>query len=796
MTILIWLLACEPKPLPPGDDDDTVGDDDDTVGDDDDTVGDDDDDDCGCADDEACVDDVCVSCAPSFTIGSTREGAVVQLDRVDPARALDELSLLGRPLTIAGEGVLNWSGDAVIEVLDPSGAAVQVGDEVSEGVYQLFGITDGEATLSLDAIVACDVQAVQEQPLRVRPPRGLVARTLDGDPGFERVQLYGAADTIHLALDAVDHDDRDGLAATVYVVADRDGPSWVADPSLSSAAVVLPLTLGVGLTELWAALPVGPGFLGGYDVVVDLDGDGALSPGDLIDGIDGPALGVVGDLSAPGPHPVATFDWSGAGRWIEQRVYYPDALSSLEPIPVVIISHGNGHDYRWYDYLGEHLASWGYLVMSHANNTGPGPESAAVTTIDNTNALIGQLANLGGGALANEVDTSRIAWVGHSRGGEGVVLAYSDVQSGQVNPANFSASDIVLVSSIAPTIFEGPAAATPRDVRYHLLAGSSDGDVTGGPECDICQYFRLFKNGTAEAWVSYFQGSTHNDFHDVERGAFDDGELVDGLKIGPERTQLGARAYYLALFEHVLNDQPLLDEVFERPPEFFRPEGVDFVVSTQSRREPSRRVIEDYQAEPSPTISSSGGAVSSTVTAYAEGLADDANMTLNTVANDTFNGMTWSSSDGVTADRVSVFEWTGPAELVFEIPTSLQDQSDATHLSFRAAQVTRHPLTDQVAGMLNFEVVLVDAAGVEVGFDFDPRGGIPRAARRVGLGAGSGWVNEFQTIRMPLDAYTADGSGLDLSQLAEVKLVFGSGAGSEVGRIGLDDVEFLVESKP
>ena len=50
---------------------------------------------------------------------------------------------------------------------------------------------------------------------------------------------------------------------------------------------------------------------------------------------------------------------------------------SMGQLPLVIISRGNGHNFQWYDHIGNHLASYGYVVMSHDNNTEPGDGVAA-----------------------------------------------------------------------------------------------------------------------------------------------------------------------------------------------------------------------------------------------------------------------------------------------------------------------------------------------------------------------------------------------------------------------------------
>jgi predicted dienelactone hydrolase len=90
---------------------------------------------------------------------------------------------------------------------------------------------------------------------------------------------------------------------------------------------------------------------------------------------------------APGPFvPVElTYDLSIAA-FDAQNTFYPANIASLGQLPLVVVSHGNGHNYQWYDHLGTHLASYGYVLMSHENNTGPGLEFAATTTLSNTDA--------------------------------------------------------------------------------------------------------------------------------------------------------------------------------------------------------------------------------------------------------------------------------------------------------------------------------------------------------------------------------------------------------------------------
>ena len=153
-------------------------------------------------------------------------------------------------------------------------------------------------------------------------------------------------------------------------------------------------------------------------VVIDLDRNGRWDGQDLIDGFDDEAgFYAVHDVTQPGPLAVTEVIYTG-GTFLGQDLYYPTDIANLPGLrPLVTVSHGNGHNYQWYDHIGEHLASYGFVVMSHENNTMPGSHTAATTTLTNTQYILANLATIAGGALNNHVDTHNIVWIGHSRGG-------------------------------------------------------------------------------------------------------------------------------------------------------------------------------------------------------------------------------------------------------------------------------------------------------------------------------------------------------------------------------------------
>ncbi len=752
---------------------------------------------------QRCEAGACVGCEPVWTVpgAGTLDGGV-QLD-LDTAElpfeeqrlAMRELRLLSAPGTqidLTGEAVALYSEDG-------APLTFPLVTEQEETLLLAHGHTRGSSTLTVTPAGSCQT-APAALALQVDTRRPLTGRSLITYPHFEWVDAFNADDSLQTAFDPSHYSDRVGATADVYVVPDRSRAEWAAEPSLTDVADG-PVTVTVGgdlttnISNVWLSdLSSGPDLTTAYDVVYDFGQDGRLDPGDLVDGLEGAGFESVIPLSAPGPHTPLRAEYSES-YWNTHYVYWPEEAGSLDPLPLVVISHGNGHDYTWYDYLGEHLASWGYVVISHRNDTEPGPVSASRTTRSNTEVFLRDLSSIADGALDGRVDRSSIVWIGHSRGGEGVVLAYDDLLEGDASEDQYGWEDIRIVSSIAPTLFEDPYEADPHEVTYHLLAGSSDGDVTGGPESPVTQYFRIFQNGRGDGLVTYVQGAAHNDFNCC---GFDDGVWTSGpgRQISREAAQQLTKAYYLALLEYELRGRHVLGEYLWRMPALFQPMGVREFMSNQwmPAWTDKRIVVDDFQEQPDPLVSSWGGAVRSSVSNLVEGILDDGNGQL-AWDGDAFNGMTWAQADDpARAERGIVFDWSydSPASLGFDLPPEARDLADGGFVSFRVCQGTRHPNTTALDDLLSFSVVLVDSSGAESAIDFGVYGRVPEPFARTGGGSGTGWSNEFSTVRVPVLAFTTERPELDLTSLTTLRFDFGADHGSPIGRVGLDDVEILL----
>jgi len=638
----------------------------------------------------------------------------------------------------------------------------------------------------------------------------LAGDVLPGYPFFNFVRAFNTGTSIHIAVDPTIHPSIAGVTGDIYIVNAKTDAQWSADSSLTDVrgapqthtfaggtiqANTVTLT-GSSTIPADAGLSIGVP----YDFVIDVDQDGTLSTGDFVDrgnaGNTSEAGGyTLNDLTALGPLATAPFaDYAIINDPLivssrrRERVVWPADIATRGQVPLIVISHGNGQDYRWYDYIQQHFASRGYIVMSHQNNTVPGIETSSETTLRHTDAFLDELS-IHLPQLVGHIDTSRITWIGHSRGGEGVARAYDRLFDFDFIPNHYSRSDIVLVSSIAPTDFLGTSRSNPHDANYHLIYGSADGDVCGCPNNNIAQSFLVYERAIGNRQVTYVHGADHNDFNCC---GFNDFTGPPGTEIGRAEAQQVAKGAWLALVErYVEGNIPAID-VLTRQYETFKPIGVNpatIVVSEYRDEMPGTTAIDNYQALSGTGASSSGGLVTFNVTNLTEARMDDNNTSFTWLTSDPMNGMTRTRPSDI--EKGVVFDYNGASFFYDEaIIPPMQDFTQWKYLSFRATQGTRHPDTVAINGDLTFTVRLTDGSGVTSSINIGVYGGgVEQTYPRTGFGTGAGWQNEFETTTIRLSDFTRNGSGIDLTDITNVRFEFGSNFGTARGRVALDDIE-------
>ncbi|MDR0268314.1 MFS transporter [Paenibacillus sp.] len=254
-------------------------------------------------------------------------------------------------------------------------------------------------------------------------------------------------------------------------------------------------------------------------------------------------------------------------------VWYPEGDG---PFPLIVTVHGNhiATDYSdpGYEYLGELLASRGYIFVSideNFLNISPYDDLLIINALANENPARGWLMlehlkewkawnNTKGNPFFGKVDMSRIALIGHSRGGEAITVAaaYNKLTAypEDANIAfdyNFGIRSII---SIAGTDGQYKPAGQPtplKDLNYLALQGAHDMDVNSFSTAN--QYSRIgFSQGSDYFKASvYIYGANHGQFNTVW-GRKDsiglNNKLFNTAQLIPQKEQLQASKVLISSF--------------------------------------------------------------------------------------------------------------------------------------------------------------------------------------------------------------------------------------------------------
>ena len=219
---------------------------------------------------------------------------------------------------------------------------------------------------------------------------------------------------------------------------------------------------------------------------------------------------------------------------VKGQIWYPEGQTNC---PVFFMVHGN-HDsyvpsYLGYEYLGEYLASNGYVVVSVdeniINGTGEGNDKRAILLLENMKTIL-DLSAEEGNRLSGLIDPDQIAIGGHSRGGEMVATAYLfndlDAYPDDGNIAfdyHFNITSIVAIAPVVDQYRPLDLSVEIQDVNYLLIHGSNDQDVSSmmGEK----QYNNVTFSGEGDFLKAsvYILGANHGQFNS-QWGRYDTGD--------------------------------------------------------------------------------------------------------------------------------------------------------------------------------------------------------------------------------------------------------------------------------
>lgn len=567
---------------------------------------------------------------------------------------------------------------------------------------------------------------IQIRPGTLDPPSvraiQIAGRTAAGVPGFAFTDSFEAGTGVSAALDPDALGTAAGRKLRYYVIPHRAASAWATSTSLSDVTgrVVEVVTradsIGANRVLLWPdAAP------GDYDVIADF-GNAPDDPAafvsdahfdvtrDLIDGYGRVGFHVGPDPSLPGAFPVGSATFSGTpivipdpGVTITEpanaSVRYPattaGANAPISPArasyPLVVVMHGQGLPWNGYDYLIDQLASQGYVAAEIECDEVRGGIADPIT--DYARCLLGYLPQLSTapGPFQGHLDLSRVALVGHSRGGDGVVLAES------LNRSEHLGWNLRAIVSMAPTDQSGATLQTP----FLCLYGSNDNDVGRANGFPYASHggtaFGIYDRAQAEKALVFLRDANHDQFSTTP--ASDTAASLGSVVISAADQQNLARGYVTAFLQWQLDGRTEQREYFVGPLVVASASGV----RVRRQHEPaaaSMRLVDDFSG-PSTTVNELGGAVGSLGFEQAlVGVASDLDR----------------SSPNTT--RATLLRWTGPAFYSTALPAGARNVLPYAALSLRVGQTYGYvgSLFDQISGSTSTWSTQLDARVVSAPF--------------------------------------------------------------------------------
>lgn len=461
---------------------------------------------------------------------------------------------------------------------------------------------------------------------------------------------------------------------------------------------------------------------------------------------------------------------------LEGKVWYPEDAGTC---PLFFIVHGNAdmttQSYLGYDYLGEYLAKVGYIVVS-VNETwcnyfmGYGfsdeNDARAILLLENIREVLSWNTEKGN-PLYNGIQADAISIAGHSRGGEAVALAAAFNQlshypdDGTITfDYNFPIETVIAIAPTSEQYLPSERNVVVEDVNYFLVQGSNDQDVSSFMGLNQYEQVEFRTNSGKQKAYLYIAGANHGQFN-TEWGRYD--------------------SDFPSSF--VLNVKPIMSAEEQRSIlEQYIKVCLDVTIKGDTTNQDFLWNIEAYGQNLPETIFIQGYQEASF-----EVIADfEEDMDLTSALEDTVistNQLTkWyetkkNTQQDYNAHNYAVYlEWKDTKDASYKLIFPEKDMR-GTLLSFDIMNASIQDTADKMVKKLDFSVQLTDRMGnTSSVFVSDYKTIYPPFkivySKIVKLFNRVTFKKQFQTVRIPMEAFLKSNEQIDLEQITSITFSF------------------------
>lgn len=479
---------------------------------------------------------------------------------------------------------------------------------------------------------------------------------------------------------------------------------------------------------------------------------------------------------------------------LKGRIWYPKEGGSY---PVMFIVHGNHTmttpSYLGYAYLGEYLASYGYVVVSvdesflngYIDDGLSGENDARAILLLENMKMVQKFVNTEGTPLYGKMDFDNLTLAGHSRGGEAITVAalYNSLErlpdNGNLHLSyDFHIKSLIAIAPCADQYRPSGRDVELSDVNYLLIHGANDQDVSYmmGEK----QYQNISFTGEGDYFKAYLYiaDANHGQFNS-KWGRFDLSTpfnmMLNTKNLIPKKTQQNTLKIAVKKFLDATTAQDTGARDFFQDYEQLR-EALPINLYLNGYEDNTMKKICTYEED----------------TDLTTGTLD--NVTLSSYGTSYwYETMVYYELNGPDRDNHAFScAWNNSSTAFYDLLFNTPSADNGEYLQFNVTDDREFQTKKKNMELLDFTVRLTDSEGnmasVALADYATVFPALPVITTKLQFLTDSPvYKHYFQTVRIPLQAFTQANQEIDITSIKSIRFLFDK---LDTGKIKLDDIGF------